>query len=266
MTNEVRLDRVVGPELARALLDAQLAMEPLEKSKTVDTGKFTYSYCPLPAMLAAIRPVFGLHGLAIVFRSWLDQSPMMSCAVIHAKTGQVLEAVLPVSLPEDERRAGSKISYFKRYLLGMVTGIVAEEDDDARMAREPEPEPERPPNRTTRKDLAIDYVQRALGDRFGGEKPWLPIDKCRVLKDLFGSGKWSDFMKLPDAYMAPALKTKSFPVLGGKSRFEATMDLVGVGIRRPEDVSPDDWPQAYFDEMNEAEGGGTPITEEEDSK
>jgi hypothetical protein len=183
---------------------------------------------------------------------------MLSCELVHAESGESYSAELPVSLPEDPKAAGSKITYFKRYLLGIATGVVtSEEDDDGQAAAEAHrPAAARDPNGNggakSQKDDAIRYAEHLLLETFGGEKPWDPREKMQVLKDLTGTGRWSDFLRLPWPAMRDLFSTTAHPELGGKSRFQRVVELVQTGVRRPDakkkdenPCEPHDWPHAH---------------------
>lgn len=257
-----------GKHLAAALLRAQAKIPKLEKDKTVritgGKGTYEYSYCPLPTMLAAIRPAFAQEGIAIVWRSWAgDMATMLSCVLVHAESGETFEASLPISLDADPKAAGSKITYFKRYLLGIVTGITAEEDDDGTASSEGAGHEGASggggggrARGDSPKDRAIAYVEQTLNETFGGEKPWDPVEKAQVIKDLYGSGKWADFLRLPEPTILDSLRKEAHPALKGESRFGRTISLVVKGIRRPDECEPHDWPQKFVAGAVGAKGAG----------
>lgn len=249
---------IMGRELAAAILRAQLRVGKLEKSKTVTItmeGKsYSYDYAPLPELLKAIRPAFAEEGLLLMWGARQgDMCTLLSCSVVHVETGQTYTAELPISLPDDPKKAGSKLTYYERYMTGLVSGTVAEEDDDATMASEGDGRGEAAPRQRgdDRKSKAIEYVENALREAFGGEKPWDPREKMSVLKDVYGSGKWSDFLRLPVEAMAESCDPKLYPELHGMSRLVRTIRLVQAETRRPDDVDHSEWPM-YHDRQIDA--------------
>jgi hypothetical protein len=59
----------------------------------------------------------------------------VSAILQHVPSGESISATAPVPLAKnDPQGAGSAITYGRRYALGMLLGLVAEEDDDAQAA------------------------------------------------------------------------------------------------------------------------------------
>jgi hypothetical protein len=132
------------PELNAALVAAIAettdvhadATNPFHKSK----------YATLGAHLAAIKPVFAKHGLAIVqFPIGFDKSVGVRTVIVH-KSGQSIGADFLLNAPEvtnkegvtkhgfTAQEAGAVLSYSRRYALASVAGT-ATEDDDAEVTR-----------------------------------------------------------------------------------------------------------------------------------
>jgi hypothetical protein len=257
----------MGPALAKALLAAQQKFPTVAKGKTVTVetkggGSYSYDYAPLPTLVAAVRPPLAEEGILLTFgaRSG-DVATMLSCELVHAESGESYSAELPVSLPEDPKAAGSKITYFKRYLLGIATGVVTSEEDDDGQAASEDASRRRSSstgqarssgpagNGKTDKDKAIAYAEKALTEAFGGEKPWEPREKLSTIKDLIGRGDWSDFLRLPWPTMRELFSTTAHPELNGKSRFDRGIELVLMKVRRPEACEPHDWPHGWKDDV-----------------
>jgi hypothetical protein len=113
-----------------------LAISELEDVQADSTNPFhKNSYASLSAHLKQIKPVFAKHGLAIV------QCPIGSSDTVGVRTivihtdGGSLESDCLIRQDEkmDGQKAGSIISYIRRYSLASVAGI-ATADDDAQSA------------------------------------------------------------------------------------------------------------------------------------
>jgi hypothetical protein len=115
-------------ELYRALAMAQLEFEPVEKKR--DNLHFKSKYANLSDVTAAIMPALKKHGLVPM------QIPMgdrVYVRIVHGPSAQWIEGGLPLALPDrgsDVQRMGSAITYVRRYLLCMMLGIVAQDEDD----------------------------------------------------------------------------------------------------------------------------------------
>lgn len=93
-------------------------------------------YASLSAHLAAIKPIFAKHGLAIVQMAESDSVSIgVTTMVIHKDGGSMQTYVgIPSSHGMKGQDAGAIISYLRRYALASVAGV-ATEDDDAEVDR-----------------------------------------------------------------------------------------------------------------------------------
>ena len=122
------------PELKamnKALSAAQGEMPAIPKTKTVDTGTFTYEYAPLDVILAAVRPVLAKHGLALIQRleNPSGGKPSIRTELRHADGG-VIAASFPLGEWKTPQQLGSTVSYHRRYAVVSMLGIATEEEDD----------------------------------------------------------------------------------------------------------------------------------------
>lgn len=88
-------------------------------------------YATLGAHLAAIKPVFAKHGLAIVQMTESEGNHIgVRTTVIH-KDGGVMTSFcgIPVSAETKGQDAGAIVSYLRRYALASVAGVATEDDD-----------------------------------------------------------------------------------------------------------------------------------------
>lgn len=127
--------------LAKALVAAQAEFPAIERSRdvTVNTkngSSYTFSYAPLDAILAAVRPVLTKHELAVSqLLGNVNGQAALKTVLLHSG-GETLEDVCP--LPGNGNLSaqewGSLVTYFRRYALVTVLGIATEEDDDGNHA------------------------------------------------------------------------------------------------------------------------------------
>jgi hypothetical protein len=123
------------PELNAALAAAQGEFPAITKSKVVKSGAYSYSYAPLDAILAAVKPALEKHGLAVV---QLLDGPGLRTELRH-KSGGVIGATFPFDAPAKAQELGSLVTYLRRYALSAILGIAAEDDDDGAQATAAKP-------------------------------------------------------------------------------------------------------------------------------
>jgi hypothetical protein len=149
-------------QIAAALASVQAELPHVQKTKTARVpmkagGSYSYKYADLPDVSQAILPVLGKFGLAFTSTPTYEAKPdggerfVLAYALIHT-SGQSITGTYP--LPDPTRatpqEVGSAVTYARRYCLSSVTGIAADEDDDANAAQGApaagrEPEQERQP-------------------------------------------------------------------------------------------------------------------------
>lgn len=161
--------------LAAALSAFQSSMPSVPKSKRADVptksgGKYSYTYADLADVTAAAAPLLARNGLA--FSSCPRQTERgyeLVGILLHA-SGERLEGALPIS-GNTPQEMGSSLTYMRRYLLGCLTGIVTDDDDDGALAGRARKAPqsqrqERVPSRNETGEVISDAQLRALHAAF----------------------------------------------------------------------------------------------------
>lgn len=120
--------------LADALIAFQAELPKVSKDAT--NPHFKSKYTSLDALTAAAFPVLVKNGLSYISTPNVldDGTPVLEIELLHesgeSKKGRLL-------LPTDTNKpqaVGSAITYYRRYGLASLTGIVADEDDDGNAA------------------------------------------------------------------------------------------------------------------------------------
>ena len=126
-------------QLFAALAAAQSEFGEVVKTRTASIrANFSYKYANLADVNAAVAPALRKHGLVPM------QIPMGSrvyVRLVHGPSGEWIEGGLPLALPDhgqDIQRLGSALTYMRRYLLTMMLGIVADDEDDDGIAAMPQ--------------------------------------------------------------------------------------------------------------------------------
>lgn len=135
----------MSEEWAEAFATAQQAFPAIPKTKTVDTGSYSYKYADLPAIIEAVTPHLEAAGLSIA-QSVVSQDSRVGVETRIYHTSGHVETFGPVFLPggQDAKSAGSAITYARRYSLCAALGIATEDDDDGRAASQPPAQRETP--------------------------------------------------------------------------------------------------------------------------
>jgi hypothetical protein len=121
-------------QLAAALAAFQAEMPTVAKAHTAtvksDKGSYSYTYAGLADVSEAAMPLLARHGLSFVT---LPGAGVLTGLLLHS-SGQSLTASLPIN-GGTPQQIGSSLTYMRRYLLGCLTGIVTDDDDDGRQAQ-----------------------------------------------------------------------------------------------------------------------------------
>jgi len=113
----------------KALADFQQECPVIHKGTT----GYGYTYADLPQILEVINPLLEKHSLG--FTQMLEGSGLRTI-LFHTKSGQYLESYCDIPATSlkgmnDFQAIGSGITYFRRYALSGILGIVSDKDTDA---------------------------------------------------------------------------------------------------------------------------------------
>lgn len=168
-------------ELSAALAKAQSEIE--NASKTSSNPHFKSKYADLAEILNTVRPVFSVHGLAIV------QMPSFESGIAHVETllthssGQWISNVCSAPVgKQDAQGVGSAITYLRRYSLAAFAGV-AQEDDDGNHAvgRQPMQQPKQ--EQPQPKPMTAEIMEKAAQSIREGKATVQKIAKAYVLSD-----------------------------------------------------------------------------------
>lgn len=145
------------PNLAAALAKVQASLPKVERDRTVEVekktgGTYSYSYVTLANLSDAMLPLLASHGLSWVTMpgAGSDGKMCVRYLLLH-ESGEQLAGEFPISGEGGIQMIGGRITYARRYCLAAVTGVAADEDDEARLAEEGIP---RSAQRATRQEPA----------------------------------------------------------------------------------------------------------------
>jgi len=126
-------------DLYTALAKVQAEIPEVKKNRTADVYKkdgtyaYSYSYADLADVSLAILPALGRHDLAFAaFPVHRDDGKFgLSYMLLHSGGG-CIEGFWEIDTSGGMQMIGGRVTYARRYALCAVTGVVAEEDMDAR--------------------------------------------------------------------------------------------------------------------------------------
>ena len=135
------------------------------------TKGYGYSYADLPAIFEVIMPLLKKHNLG--FTQLMDGSELRTI-LFHTKSGDTMESC--AAIPQDVQLKGmnafqvygSAITYFRRYALSSILGIVTDKDIDASGEQI-----------NSKKNIDSNQFQRAIKSIRKGE-----YSKDRLMKDF----------------------------------------------------------------------------------
>lgn len=122
----------MGP-LAKALIQFQKELPKVGKDKTAKMGTYSYTYTDLGTLTHTVLPLLTKNGLSFSAVPRRTEDGYELVGVLLHESGESLEGALPI-YGRQPQEIGSAITYARRYLLGAMTGVVTEDDDDGQRA------------------------------------------------------------------------------------------------------------------------------------
>ena len=123
---------------ALAAFQAEVPVVPKKQTAKIETQggrNYSYTYADLATIAPVVMPLLAKHGLAFVAtpkRGKLDRGPVLVGMLLHT-SGQFVRGELPIT-GRTPQEIGSSLTYGRRYLLGCLTGVVTDDDDDGQLA------------------------------------------------------------------------------------------------------------------------------------
>ena len=106
-----------------------------------DTKGHNYTYADLPQIFSTINPLMKKHGLCF---SQLLENDGIRTILFHVESGEQLESftLIPkvkLGSMNDYQAYGSGVTYFRRYAISAILGLVTDKDTDAAGTQVPSP-------------------------------------------------------------------------------------------------------------------------------
>lgn len=115
--------------IVRKLLAFQKNPPHISKKCVANMGNRSYKYADLAGVLDAITPA--LNALGLVLTQSID-GEFLKTSIIDAESGESIESNFPINFQSMTwHQIGSAVSYSRRYAILALTGMTADDDDDA---------------------------------------------------------------------------------------------------------------------------------------
>lgn len=97
---------------------------------------FKSKYATLGNVTKNVLPKLSEHGFAFTVGSFVDNGVLVLDAHLLHESGESRSMQFPIT-ENNPQKVGSAVSYYRRYALAALTGVVADEDDDGNAASNP---------------------------------------------------------------------------------------------------------------------------------
>ena len=126
--------------LLKSLAKAQLGFQVIPKGRTARVrmktgGEYTYQYADLSDVISATRKPLNENGLLISHS--IDPHNVLITTLSHIESGEQTFCSIQLPNESDPQSLGSYITYYRRYAICCLLGVVAEEDTDAQEVTPP---------------------------------------------------------------------------------------------------------------------------------
>lgn len=143
-------------KLAVALCKVQGKLTNPPKNKTVNTGKYSYSYADLGSIIDHTRSALAEHGMSVVQTIQIRDSGNCLVTMLIHESGQSITSIHPLPKGCAAQEFGSYLTYARRYSLCSILGVAAEDDDDGQQAN-------MAPKESTKEAKARDQLIELMG-------------------------------------------------------------------------------------------------------
>jgi ERF superfamily len=120
--------------ILKALILAKQEFKQIPKNSYNPYHKFKYAN--LDAVLEAISESFNKYNLCLLQPTEIrDDRTILKTVIYHVESGEQISSELLLPQTAEPQKTGSAITYYRRYALCSLLGIIADEDDDAQLSR-----------------------------------------------------------------------------------------------------------------------------------
>lgn len=115
----------------QALSDLQYDIPTIERKRTGQIGHIKFKYADLSDIWDKIRTPLRDHGFSIIqIIETVEENDWISTKLIHSSGGEITSRIKISFRAEEISKFGKNITYYRRYALSALLGIVSDEDVD----------------------------------------------------------------------------------------------------------------------------------------
>lgn len=103
------------PELNKAIAKAKLEFPKILSNRTVNVGKYSFTYAELEEIISAITPALSTNGLVLISQIQQNGTSLILCTSIRHESGEYVESHYPLPDANEPKILGSHITYGRRY-------------------------------------------------------------------------------------------------------------------------------------------------------
>lgn len=126
-------------ELMTAIQAVQQNVGTIEKASTGQVGSRSYKYNGLRETWDAVRPLLATNKLVITQSPTTGDANMgmfFSTTIYHIESEQWMSEIMQMSLTKDDPQGiGAGITYYRRYMMMSMLGLIPDDDSDAKEHR-----------------------------------------------------------------------------------------------------------------------------------
>lgn len=177
----------VTENIHTAILSIQSDLPVVAKRRTADTGKYKYSYADIADLTAAVMPrlkalevIYTCHPEIVLVNGSAEQS-VRGC-LTHVPTLTEVHGVLMMKGSRTNQEVGSSLTYYRRYLLGCLTGVLTDDDEDGTIASKVQGETVEAEILAATTPEEIESIAKDRGLKQGGKLYKMAIGRYEQLK------------------------------------------------------------------------------------
>lgn len=136
MDNTVDNKKIMG-----AIMNVQQAAKAIQKTSEGQVGTRKYKYANLNDTWESVKQLLKDNGL-VVYSSAVANTPHLNSGnffkttIYHVESGESVTEYMPMVLTKpDPQGVGAAITYYRRYMLQTMLGLIPDDDNDAREQR-----------------------------------------------------------------------------------------------------------------------------------
>lgn len=120
--------------IMKAIGNVQQSVPPLKRESTGSTGKRTYRYTTLDKVWTAAQQALKDNNLVVTQSPTTGEASIgefFRTTIFHTESGEFIsETMQMVTVKNDPQAIGSAITYYRRYMLVSMLGLIVQGDDN----------------------------------------------------------------------------------------------------------------------------------------